>query len=348
MVQFLGSIIRYALGRDAQDWKVEWAQRDLIESGPALHCGVPIRYRPFDTRYTYYTGKSRGFICRPRAETMSHMLAGENLALHVCRQIVSDSWQHVLVTNSVTDDCYVSNRSRERGYTLPLYLYTTQADTQGMLFDLSQLARQPNLSQAFLADVANRTGLAFLSDGNRDMEQCFGPEDVFSYVYAILNSQAYRDRYNEFLSVDFPRIPVTTDKTVFRRLAQLGRKLTDCHLMTRVVGTSVSYPVPGENRVDGGYPKYQPPGEPEPGTGKTLDNGRVYINSNQYFESIEPEEWSFEVGGYQVLDKWLKDRKGRNLSYGEIQHYQRIIAVIRETIRLMHEIDEAIPKWPIE
>ena len=112
----------YKLGDDARDWKVTLAQQDVRDSGPVRERVMPILYRPFDVRHTYYTGRSRGFICMPRPEVMSHMLAGENRALHVCRQTVSETWQHCLVTNGITDDCYVSNKTRERGYTLPLYL----------------------------------------------------------------------------------------------------------------------------------------------------------------------------------------------------------------------------------
>ena len=108
---------RYELGNDAQDWKVTLAQQDLRDSGFSRDRVVPILYRPFDVRYTYYTGHSRGFMCRPRSEVMSHMLVGANRALHVCRQTVSETWQHCLVTDGITDDCYVSNKTRERGYT---------------------------------------------------------------------------------------------------------------------------------------------------------------------------------------------------------------------------------------
>ena len=110
----------YDLGKDAQDWQVQLAQEDVRRHDGRIR---PVLYRPFDRRFTYYTGKSRGFICRPRPDVMRHMLAGENLALHVCRQTISTTWGHVLITNAITDDCYVSNKTKERGYTCPLYVY---------------------------------------------------------------------------------------------------------------------------------------------------------------------------------------------------------------------------------
>ncbi|MFZ1709946.1 MAG: type ISP restriction/modification enzyme, partial [Anaerolineae bacterium] len=118
---------KYDLGPDARDWKVSLAQNDVRRSGPLRAYIAPILYRPFDVRFTYYTAVTRGFICMPRPEVMRHMLAGRNIGFHLCRQIVSDSWQHVLVTDRITDDCYVSNKTRERGYTLPLYVYEADA-----------------------------------------------------------------------------------------------------------------------------------------------------------------------------------------------------------------------------
>ena len=140
----------YELGKDAQDWKVRLAQEDVL-GGDGLVC--PIQYRPFDRRFTYFTGNSRGFICRPRLEVMRHMLDGDNLALHVCRQTVTD-WQHCLVTNAATDDCYVSNKTRERGYTHPLYTYSNE--------EQSGWAREPNLVPEFTHAFAEAIGLDFI------------------------------------------------------------------------------------------------------------------------------------------------------------------------------------------
>ena len=339
---------RYGLGEDAQDWKVALAQADLRASGPDRSRIAPIRYRPFDLRYTYYTGKAGGFICRPRPEVMRHMLVGGNVAFHVCRQAVSGTWQHVLATGVATDDCYVSNKTRERGYTLPLYLRATGQEVASGLYSSGD--RRPNLSPAFLKDVESRLDLAFLSSGRGDLETSFGPEDVFDYIYAVLHSATYRSRYAEFLKTDFPRIPFTSDRDAFRRLCGLGRELVALHLLepgalSRLI---THYPVKGDDTVAAGYPKYLAPGEPEPGAGQPLAQGRVYINKAQYFEGIRPEVWQFHVGGYQVCEKWLKDRRGRKLSYDDLTHYQKVVVALKETIRLMQEIDEAIPGWPME
>ena len=103
----------------------------------------------------------------------------------------------------------------------------------------------------------------------------------------------------------------------------------------------------GSDVVHKGFPKYVAPGGPEPGTGKPLKEGRAYINKEQHFEGVPPEVWNFHIGGYQVCEKWLKDRRGRKLTYGDLEHYRKVVTAIKETIRLMAEIDAAIPKWPI-
>jgi hypothetical protein len=185
--------------------------------------------------------------------------------------------------------------------------------------------------------------------------------DVFYYTYAVFHSPASRERYAEFLKMDFPRVPFASDADLFRALVGLGGQLVELHLMdSPALSRQVThFPIPGDNLVEKGHPKYQAPGEPEPGTGKPLEQGRVYINkgdvnagkSGQFFEGVGPEVWEFQLGGYQVLEKWLRDRRGRNLAFDDLTHYQRIVVALQETIRLMVEIDEAIDGhggWPLQ
>jgi predicted helicase len=341
---------KYNLGRDARDWKVHLAQADINNSGPSQEKITQILYRPFDKRFTYYTGQTRGFICMPRPEVMHHIQGVKNVGLHLCRQIVSESWQHVLATNQITDDCYVSNRTRERGYTLPLYLYPTEdATKQKSMFDVSPWPsdeangrRVPNLNPDFVAEMAQKLGLTFTPNATGDLQTTFGPEDIFHYIYAVFHSPAYRTRYAEFLKIDFPRVPLTSDAGLFRSLCGLGQKLVSLHLLeSPEVGQFITrYPIAGDNRVEKGYPKYTPPKDNQP--------GRVNINKTQYFEGVPPEAWEFHIGGYQVLDKWLKDRRGRQLSYDELTHYQQVVVALQKTIELMAEIDNTIPEWPIQ
>jgi len=191
-----------------------------------------------------------------------------------------------------------------------------------------------------------------------DTAATFGPEDVFNYTYAVFHSPTYRERYAEFLKIDFPRLPLTADPALFAALCALGAELVGLHLMEspELDHLVTSFPVPGPHLVEKGHPKYLAPGDPEPGTGDPLQRGRVYISKDnaktntrgQYFDGVPPEVWEFRVGGYQVCEKWLKDRRGRALSHDDLLRYQKIVVALKETIRIMREIDAAIPQWPIE
>ena len=208
----------YQLGNDARDWKVTLAQKDLMDSGPSREKIVPIRYRPFDVRFTYYTGRSRGFICNPRPDVMRHLLDRENIAFHVCRQTVSETWQHCLVTDGITDDCYVSNKSRERGYTCPLYTYS-DADVYNLFDDRDNPTGKPNLNPEIVA--------ALSVAHNREPS----PEQVFYYIYAVLYAPTYREKYVEFLRRKHPRVPFAADRDLFDELAGFGMRLADLHLL---------------------------------------------------------------------------------------------------------------------
>jgi predicted helicase len=168
-------------------------------------------------------------------------------------------------------------------------------------------------------------------------EGYFGPEDIFHYAYAVFHSPEYRTRYAEFLKIDFPRLPLTSDVGLFATLCELGAELVALHLM-RHPGLDrfiTRYPEDGDHVVESGFPKYD------------AETGRLYINKTQYFEGVPEDVWQFHVGGYQVLEKWLKDRRGRQLSFDDLRHYQRIVVALVGTMRIMELIDEAIPAWPI-
>lgn len=342
---------KYGLGKDARDWKVSLAQEDVRDSGPDQRNIVPILYRPFDVRYTYYTGRTRGFICMPRPEVMRHMLAGKNLGLCVGRQgqvVGGDEWNLVFCSHGIID---FNLFYRGGNVNFPLYLYTESKQEKplrggGKVIMMTLLepgagyaTRRANLSREFVAALAEKLGLEYVPDGKGDLQATFGPEDVFHYIYAVFHSPTYRDRYAEFLKTDFPRVPLTSDVALFRTLAAKGEALVALHLMESPALNALitQFPVEGDNEVT--KVRYQEPLDYVP--------GRVYINNAQYFEGVPPEVWEFQVGGYQVCEKWLKDRKGRRLTGQEVLHYQRIVVALHETIRLMGEIDEALPDWPL-
>jgi predicted helicase len=201
---------------------------------------------------------------------------------------------------------------------------------------LEEGQRRPNLNPEFIKAASEKLGLKFVEDGKGDMRETFGPEDIFNYAYAVFHSPSYRTRYAEFLKIDFPRLPLTSDKELFKVLTAKGAELVALHLMESPALNNLitKYPIAGSNEVEK----------------VTYDdkNQRVYINKTQYFEGVPPEVWNFHIGGYQVAQKWLKDRKGRTLTYDELTHYQKIVVALKETIRLMSEIDQLIPNWPVE
>ena len=339
---------KYRLGDDTRDWKVTLAQNDLMNTGITQERVHPILYRPFDTRFTYYTGNSRGFLCMPRREVMQHMLSGNNIGLITCRQQARarDAWQLYGVSDSIIESCAISNTTREINSLFPLYIYPS---VQGL--EASGM-REANLSPEFTADMAERLGLRFIADGSGDLDETFGPEDVLHYIYAVFHSPTYRERYDQFLRADFPRVPLTDDLDLFRTLVALGSELTEVHLLHTSFSDSqpVNFPIVGDDIVESAHPKYYAPGETPLGETVNVERGRVYISRSklrpvkqgQYFDGVSPNVWESRIGGYRPMDKWLKDRKGRTLTFDDITHYQRMAAALQETIRLTAAIDDAI------
>ena len=330
---------KYRLGPDTRDWKVDLAQKDLQTSGPSKDNIVPILYRPFDIRFTYYTGRSRGFQCMPRGEVMQNMITRKNIGLIASKQ-TRDHW-NVYASSHIIGHKAVA--AYDINSMFPLYIYPDDAPRDS-LFDGACNSDHcvTNLAAAFITDFTARLGMSFISDGKGDRIETIGPEDVFDYMYAVFHSPAYRERYAEFLKIDFPRLPLTSDAGLFRSLCDIGENLVALHLMEKETLRITTFLVSGHNAVE--TVRYSAPGE-------GAEKGRAWINKTQYFEGVPPEVWAFQVGGYQVCQKWLKDRKGRLLTYDEITHYQRIVAVLAETIHLMAAVDETIAArggWPIE
>jgi predicted helicase len=329
--------------RDTGTWQLARAREAIRSDDVAESALVRCLYRPFDVRWLWYHD---AIVGRARREGMLHLLR-DNVAMVVGRAghvVESARWNLLYVTNRVVD---TNIYRRGGGMVFPLYVYTENKKVEPVkrggsaitlaLFE-SQAGygtRRPNLSPEFVTTVANKLVLDFTPDGKGDLENTFGPEDIFNYMYAIFHSPTYRERYAEFLKIDFPRLPLTSDLGLFRVLAEKGEELVALHLMESPAldHTITRFPIRGSNEVE---------------KVRYAEDGRVYINKTQYFEGVEPEVWEFHIGGYQVLHKWLKDRKGRTLSYDDVTHYGKIVVALKETMRLMEEIDEAIPSWPIE
>jgi hypothetical protein len=323
--------------KDVSYWKLATARKQLLQIKEIESYIHPYCYRPFDFRFVYY----HHAVCeRLRSEIMSHMHKG-NVALLTHRPQSPGDFTFVYCTNMIGDQCVAANKTVGGGnsFQFPLYLFP---DPSKVDYEPTTApgGRRPNLAPAFTDELSEKIGLNFVQDGKGDLEATFGPEDVFHYIYAIFHASSYRARYAEFLKIDFPRVPLTANLELFRSLCGLGERLVGLHLMEERGPRLASYPASGDNLVE--RVRYKEPDDDR--------SGRVYINATQYFDNVPPEVWSFYIGGYQVCQKWLKDRKGRVLDYDDLEHYMGIASALSETIGLMARIDEALEEhggWPL-
>ncbi len=289
---------KYGLPDDGRDWKVDWVKKDLLKGYAVSN----ILYRPFDVRFTAYTQRSKGLIAYPREKINKNILNKENIILITCRnQIFEDT---CLVSKYISDlRTYSNPGSLGTDYVFPLYLYAEDG------------TKITNLKREVVSGIEKITGRV-------------SPEDILDYIYAVLHSPKYRERYKEFLKIDFPRVPYPIDKKTFAKLAELGKELRELHLfeLPKLDKPITSYSVAGDNLVE--KVEYK--------------NGNVYINKTQYFGDVPEIAWNFYIGGYQPAQKWLKDRKGRKLTNDDIEHYQKIIIALVETARIMEKIDDIL------
>jgi hypothetical protein len=328
---------KYTLGKDARDWTVAMAQADLNASGPEKKNVMPILYRPFDIRHTYYTGKSRGFHCMPRGEVMRNFLTNQNYGFGISRSIETNrGWEHVIATKNLLTHHSVS--IKEVNYLLPLWIYGIPDHID--LFDdelLSALpSRRPNLTNDFINSLKTALGLSSADWKPESQTAKLNALGIFRYIYSILHSPTYRTLFAEFLKMDFPRIPLPNSLALFQALSKLGGELVSLHLVEspKLIHYITEYQGEGDNYL---------PKKP------VYKDGAVWVNASQRFENVPEAVWNFHIGGYQVCEKWLKDRKGRYLSAEDIAHYQKIVVALNETIRLMGEIDAVIDQhggWP--
>lgn len=317
--------------KDNKDFQLAATRKQVREEKRWKKYFVDCQYRPFDVRPSYYSSL---VMDRPRKELLNHVAGSENLCLGLGRQgLAVNDPQWALV--SASTDPLDANMFRRGGINVfPLYLYPGDN-----LFDAGKVAREANLAPEFVEELSSTLGLCFLTDGQGDLEATFGPENVFHYAYAVFHSPRYRERYAEFLKRDFPRLPLTSDLDLFSELCELGEQLVALHLMNSSLldDPFTTFPKRGSNLME--KAKHDP------------EENRVYINKEgQYFNNVPEETWNFRVGGYQVLDKWLKDRKGRTLSEEDIEHYTKVVKALHETARIMREIDEVIEAhggWPL-
>lgn len=306
---------------DGRDWRLKNVIDDIKND---IGKTMKINYRIFDERYTYYSNKSKSFIAYPRADVMNSFKY-KNIGLITTRILSSESFNHVFITNKIGERCFISNRGKEANYYMPLYLYSDDN------------TKTPNLKPEIVAEIEKIVGKT-------------QPEDILDYIYAVLHSPKYREKYKEFLKIDFPRVPYPQNKKTFWDLVKLGTELRNLHLLEspKVNQFITTFPKPGTDTVEKSYPKFiEHPQCHEKLRGKPVNLegsgiGDVFINDEQYFGNVPKVAWEFYIGGYQPAQKWLKDRRGRQLSNEDIEHYQKFIVALVETDRIMGEVDKII------
>lgn len=341
--QFIGTNLELCsvLGiREKLGWDIDKARKDLSQDNDLEMYIKPVNYRPFENHYIFYNDT---LVWRPVKKIMHHFGSGDNIGLVLCRQQKTPGFRHILAHTKMVESCYVSNKTSEIGYSFPLYLYGDT--TQTTLYDSP--TRTPNLNIKLITHIEDSIKLKFIPDHSMkesgDITK-FSPLDIYDYIYAILHSPNYREKYKDFLKNDFPRVPFPINIQIFWSLVNIGGQLRNLHLMGDDPFSKMP-PILKNSEMWGIQPKGTRDGtldwKIEKVEYNTADK-RAYINDRQYFEGIEPEVWNFNIGGYQIMDKWLKDRKkaGKQLSADDRLHYVKIAVVLRETIRIQKEIDE--------
>ena len=300
---------------------------DFFNLEPEIRLIQKYSYKPFVDKYIYFDDN---LIGRSRKSFMSNFIGKENHTLCLMRNLINtEVYNTTFISKNIIDINYYGFQT----YSLPLYLYP---ETNGQqTFDQST-ERKPNLNLEIVNEIAEKLGLTFTNE-KEDTAGTFAPIDILDYIYAVLHSPTYREKYKEFLKIDFPRVPYPKDAVTFWQLVKLGSEIRQIHLLEspKVEEYITQYPVDGDNVVSRKITKSSP--------GYVANNdshGKVYINETQYFDKVPLVAWEFYIGGYQPAQKWLKDRKERTLEFDDILHYQKIIVALSETDRLMKEIDK--------
>jgi len=279
--------------KNTKGWNINNARKSLISNENYNDYFNKILYRPFDIRWIFYNDS---LIERSRREVMNNMIK-DNLGIMTTRKIEIGDFRHALAFQNITESHSVS--LKEINYAFPLYIYNKLNE------------KKVNINFEIIKILQNKYGIQPKS------------EEIFYYVYAILFSNNYRNKYAKLLKIDFPRIPFVEEYKEFKQLSKIGEELVELHLMKKKLKIKVKFDVSGTNIV------------------KKLDykDKKIFINDNQYFENIVEEIWNFQVGSYQVLKNWLKNRKNQILHSKDIENFLQIVEIIRDTIELMKKID---------
>lgn len=337
---------KFNLKNDSRDWTYKTALKDA-QNNLDQNKVVKVSYRPFDSRYTLYTGNSRGLYSSPQKNIMKHLLNMDNIALVTAKKNRSSEMNHFFVNKYITET--KCGESTTQSYTFPLFLITNEQGVE---------TKKVNFSASFLK---------YLKENYKGKT----PEHLLSYIYAVLYSPIYRKKYAEFLKSDFPSIPFTEDKKAFEQLSKLGAQLIALHTAENKKDSWEGYSLDdfevfntkqSDKQQIGSYigsgnhlveeVKFELLKEhemPEKTLIKLMPNekhwGRVYISKNKFFNFVPQSVWQMQIGGYQVLEKWLKYRKGREMPFAETEYYPQIVRTLCVTQQLMKQIDIFTAPW---
>jgi predicted helicase len=315
--------------KDNDKWDLAKSRIVIQQNGILQEKLIKQNYRCFDIRYIYYDSN---FVARLNTKVLNN-IKEKSYGLISTRQLASNQFYHVFISDIISDQCFISNKTKEGCQVFPLYLYPEQTNQQATE---ETAERTPNLNLEIVKEIEKKLDLTFTNE-KETTQNTFAPIDVLDYIYAVLHSPTYREKYKEFLKIDFPRVPYPKDQATFWQLVKLGKEIREVHLLeSEIIENYItSYPETGDNIITRSLTKNNIGYE-----AITDTLGKVWINDTQYFNNVPLVAWEFYIGGYQPAQKWLKDRKDRELSFEDILHYQKIIVALTETHRIMQEIDK--------
>ena len=307
----------FKIEKDSSNWTVSKAKTDAVNTKASKVYYRNILYRPFDERLTFYNGNNNGFHSRPQFKVCKNMLF-ENIGLLLPRQISKNQFRHVFCTRLIPEMCAISTATKEANQLFPLYLYpdATIDSTQ------QKVSREENFTEDFRDYIDKLYGKGKT------------PEQILGYIYAVLHSETYRTKYNEFLKDKFARIPFSKDKKVFENLSKLGTELIKAHLLEAVPHSNIAeFMGKGSNYIEN--------------VEYTLENklGKIHVNKTQYFDNVPLDVWNFQIGGFAPIKKYLNEHKDREIELLEVEKMTTVIHSIAFTIEQMKKIDNQTKKW---
>jgi hypothetical protein len=310
--------------KDKDNWILADARENVRKDKNLNDAFTQITYRPFDKRWIFYHDK---IVERSRREVMRHLLQDYNVGIIANRQIRIDLINHVFISDKPID-LHILETANASAYFFPLYLYPVKGNSSSKSHIITMVLFEPQAEYSTRVPNISKTLYKVMCAKYKADPT---PEQILSYVYGILYSETYRTKYSEFLKSDFPRIPFTDKYKLFSKMSDFGQQLIDLHLLK---SKDLDKPVAkfqgkGNNKVE--KLRYDE------------SECRVYINPLQYFEGVQEQIWNYQIGGYQVCEKWLKDRKDRTLNLEEIKQYCKIVSALEKTVKLQSEIDELYP-----